>query len=138
MSSDEHDFSAFIPGLSPIDAHEVYLLARGVFVSSLRSAVLDCAETRERYYAAVSGRSLVLRVLHLISTGYGGTPKFNAPELAPPLWQAVLSDFVHYDEDEKVHVITEKGRGVITRWYELVQPIKDHPRFAPLWAEVTD
>jgi hypothetical protein len=138
MSSDEHDFSAFIPGLSPIDAHQVYLLARDVFVSALRSAVHDCTETQDQYYAAVSGKTLILRVLCLISTGYSGTPKFNVAELAPALWQAVLSDYVSYDEDQKVHVITEKGRGVLTRWYDLVEPIKDHPRFAPLWAEVTN
>ncbi|MEV6907592.1 hypothetical protein [Amycolatopsis sp. NPDC051071] len=138
MSSDEYDFSAFIPGLSPTDAHQVYQLARSVFVNALRDALRDCTETQEQYYAAVSGKGLVLRVLHLISAGYGGAPKFNVPELAPPLWQAVLSNYVTFDEGQQVHVMTEKGRGVLTRWYELVEPIKDHPRFAPLWAEVTD
>lgn len=133
MSSDtqHHNAKRLLKGAALIQ------VARKSLAEQTAAAVRVDPELCESLHMWLNKDWHMVRVLHLISVGYSGTPTFYRATTATDQREASWLGLIEFHAGSRVYVLTPKGRSVLAHWTELMEWLKEHPRFADLWARVT-
>ncbi|MGY6652832.1 hypothetical protein ACXIZN_11740 [Amycolatopsis sp. TRM77291] len=112
-------------------------VARQSLARETAAAVREDPELREALYEWFKRDWQMVRILYLIAVGYSGTPTFYRATTSTDQREASLFGMIEFHSGSRVYVLTPQGRSALDRWTELMEWLKEHPRFADLWARVT-
>ena len=111
--------------------------ARESLAGRTAAAVREDPELRKELYAWFNRDWHMVRVLHLISVGYSGTPTFYRATTATYQREASLLGLIEFHAGSRVYVLTPNGRSALAQWTDLMELLKEHREFADLWTRVT-
>ena len=133
MDSDTWHYNA----VRLIEGATLLLAARESLAERTASAAREDPKLRDALYEWLGKDWPMVRVLHLISVGYSGTPTFYRATTATYQREGYRLGLVEFHSGSRVYVLTSQGRSALAQWTQLMEYLKEDPHFAGLWTKVT-